>query len=304
MYNKPITQRVAYARGKKASALKQTDLKQTEDTTVLKREIPVVTDKSTRQLPDTEETITTPGELTGSIAEPGGKQMPDDEWSDFCSKNPCNAACHKQFGNCPDKEETVTKKGGTEEVETPRYQYDMGDSMASYKQRKVYRGLKVGERQTKKALKAQLKAGAITKDEYKQGLADAATKRANAAKSFAETQAEAARQGQTFGKKGTTKIGTFDPNVRVSGKEGAVGRETTMADLGNAEEKLVNEKKRQDNLKAVETAKNQDAVNKRSSQDESGDNEDVKSPAGMKVGPIKMKSAFKMGGFGSKTYKK
>ena len=298
MYNKPITQRVAFARGKKPSALKRTD------TTVLNKKIPVVTDKSSNQLPDTEETITTPGELTGSIAEPGGKQMPDDEWSDFCSKNPCNAACHKQFGNCPDKEETITKKGGTEEVETPRYQYDYGDSMASYKQRKVYRGLKVGERQTKKALKAQLKAGAITKAEYKQGLADAATKRANAATAFAETQAEAARQGQTFGKKGTTKIGTFDPNVRVSGKEGAVGRETTMADLNNNEEKLVNEKKRQEELKAIETAKNQDSVNKRNAQKETSETEDVKSATPMKVGPLKMKSSFKMGGYGSKTYKK
>ena len=38
MYNKPITQRVAYARSKKPSALKQT-----EDTTVLKTEkIPVI----------------------------------------------------------------------------------------------------------------------------------------------------------------------------------------------------------------------------------------------------------------------
>lgn len=298
MYNKPITQRVAYARSKKASALKQT-----EDTTVLKREIPVVTDKSTRQLPDTEETITEPGKLTGSIAEPGGEQMPDNEWSDFCAKNPCNAACNKQFGKCPDSEKTITKKGGTEEVETPRYQYDYGDSMPSYMQRKVYRGLKVGERQNKKALKAQLKAGAITKDEYKAGLSKAATQRANASKAFAETQAEAARQGQMFGKKGTTKIGTFDPNVRVSGEEGAVGRQTTKADLGDAEEKLVNEKKRQDDLKAIENAKNQQKVDDVNAQKEAGDKV-VDTTAKMKAGPLKMKSSFKMGGFGSKTYKK
>ena len=298
MYNKPITQRVAYARSKKPSALKQT-----EDTTVLKEEIPVVTDKSTKQLPDTEETITKPGKLTGSIAEPGGEQMPDNEWSDFCAKNPCNAACNKQFGKCPDTEETITKKGGTEEVESPRYQYDYGDSMPSYMQRKVYRGLKVGQRQAKKALKSQLKAGAITKEEYKAGLAKAATKRANAAEAFSETQAESARQGQTFGKRGTTKIGTFDPNVRVSGEDGAVGRQTTMADLGDAEEKLVNENNRQEKLKAVDTAKNQDAVNKRTEQENAAD-KDIDTTAKMKAGPLKMKSSFKMGGFGSKTYKK
>jgi hypothetical protein len=48
MYNKPITQRVAFARGKKASALKQT-----EDTTVLNTEIPTVTEKAKVDLPDT-----------------------------------------------------------------------------------------------------------------------------------------------------------------------------------------------------------------------------------------------------------
>lgn len=299
MYNKPITQRVAYARSKKASALKQM-----VDTTVLKEEkIPVITDKSIKQLPDTTETITKPGELTGTIAKPGGKQMPNDKWLDFCDKNPCNAACHKQFGKCPDEEETITKKGGTEEVETPRYQYDYGDSMPSYMQRKVYRGLKVGERQTKKALKAQLKAGTITKDEYKAGLAKAATQRASASKAFAETQAEAARQGQTFGKKGTTKIGTFDPNVRISGEEGAVGRQTTAPDLGDAEEKLVNEKKRQDQLKAIENAKNQQKVDDINAQKEAG-KKVVDAAPKMKAGPLKMKSSFKMGGFGSKTYKK
>lgn len=299
MYNKPITQRVAFARGKKASALKQTD------TTVLNKEIPVVTDKTTKQLPDTEETITTPGEVTASKERCGIEvPMSDPRCVAYSKMTPeeIKASEIKQGLRKPDATETITKKGGTEEVETPRYQYDYGDSMASYKQRKVYRGLKVGERQTKKALKAQLKAGAITKDQYKQGLADAATKRANAAKDFAETQAESARQGQTFGKKGTTKIGTFNPNVTVTGK-GTVGRETTMADLGNAEEKLVNEKKRQDSLKAVETAENQDAVKKRNDQQNVAD-EDVKSATPMKVGPLKMKSSFKMGGYGSKTYKK
>lgn len=301
MYNKPITQRVAYARSKKASALKQI-----EDTTVLKEEIPVVTDKSTRQLPDTIETISTPGEVTASKERCGIEvPMSDPRCVAFSkmSEEEIKASEIKQGLRKPDKEETITKKGGTEEVETPRYQYDYGDSMPSYMQRKYYRGLKVGERQTKKALKAQLKAGAITKDEYKAGLSKAATQRANASKAFAETQAEAARQGQMFGKKGTTKIGTFDPNVRISGEEGTVGRQTTAADLGDAEEKLVNEKKRQDQLKAIENAQNQQKVDDVNAQKEAGEKV-VDTAAKMKVGPLKMKSSFKMGGFGSKIYKK
>ena len=303
MYNKPITQRVAFARSKKPSALKQTD---TTDTTVLKKEIPVVTDKSTKKSPDIEEIITKPGEVTASKERCGIEVPMSDPRCVALSKmseEEIKASEIKQGLRKPDTKETIIKKGGTEEVETPRYQYDYGDSMPSYMQRKVYRGLKVGERQNKKALKAQLKAGAITKDEYKAGLAKAATTRANASKAFATTQADAARQGQMFGKKGTTKIDTFDPNVRISGEEGTVGRETTMTDLGNAEEKLVNEKKRQEQLKAIENAKNQDAVNKRTEQQDAAD-KDIDTTAKMKAGPLKMKSSFKMGGFGSKTYKK
>ena len=293
MYNKPITQRVAYARSKKPSALKQT-----EDTTVLKKEIPVITDKSTKQLPDTTEIVKTKRDKTWDDLRAEG--MSEEEIQKA-------KAWRKENPDAPnvgvEEDEEVVVKGGTEEVETPRYQYDYGDSMPSYMQRKYYRGLKVGERQTKKALKAQLKAGAITKDEYKAGLAKAATQRADASKAFAETQAEAARQGQMFGKQGTTRIGTFNPNVRVSGEEGTVGRQTTAADVSNAEEKLVNEKKRQNELKAIENAKNQQKVDDVTAQKEVG--EKVVDPAPkMKAGPLKMKSSFKMGGFGSKTYKK
>ncbi len=330
MYNKPITQRVAYARSKKPSALKQTG-----DTTVLKTEkIPVVKDEVTVDLPDTEETITKPGELTGTIAEPGGEQMPDDKWLDFCDKNPCNAACQKQFGKCPDKEETITKPGGTATEERSQYMYDYGDSMPSYMQRKVYRGLEVGSRRTGKFAKKAYKGmsdveraetlgidtknagwekqysdlGIKNKRQFGKAVKTKADKDAlKAAKAFAETQAESARQGQSFGKKGTTKIGTFDPNERVFDGEGAVGRERTLADTSPSSQAIENQKQLQNETEkkaAVDAAKNQDAVNKRNAQGESGDNEDVKSPAGMKVGPIKMKSAFKMGGFGSKTYKK
>ena len=120
------------------------------------------------------------------------------------------------------------------------------------------------------------------------------------------------RQGKSPGSKNIVNIGTFDPNTRVTEVDDAtrrttVGRKKTLADVDSSTQALENQKKlntEAENKAKVDAAKNQDAVNKRSAQDESGDNEDVKSPAGMKVGPIKMKSAFKMGGFGSKTYKK
>lgn len=183
--------------------------------------------------------------------------------------------------------------------------------MPSWMQRKVYRGLKVGERQQKKALKSQLKEGAITKEEYKQGLTNAATKRANAAKDFATTQAEAARQGQMFGKKGTTKIGTFDPNKSISG-EGTVGREMTAADTA---EQNIKAKEKAMKLASVQAAENQDSLDKRNDQKSTQTTDVISTPAkntenedtALKMrnfGPLKMKSSFKMGGYGNKTYKK
>ena len=306
MYNKPITQRVAFARGKKASALKQT-----EDTTVLNTEIPIVKETATVDLPGTTETITTTKEnpkLTEFKARCGK----------FGGKNSQEAAAAgcvwADDAKDPDPittEETITKPGGEGEAEVPLYQYDYGDSMPSWMQRKYYRGLKVGERQQKKALKSQLKEGAITKEQYKEGLEGAATMRANAAKDFATTQAEAARQGQMFGKTGTTKIGTFDPNKSISGK-GAVAREMTAAD--DTEQRL-KAKEEAIKLAKIQAVENQDSLNKRNAQ-ESTQTTDVISTtakptenedAALKMrnfGPLKMKSSFKMGGYGNKTYKK
>lgn len=304
MYNKPITQRVAFARGKKPSALKQTD------TTVLKtEEIPVVKNKVSVDLPDTTETIIKPGKVEASKERCGIEvPMSDPRCVAFfkMSEEEIKASEIKQGLREPDTEETVVTPGGKGTAERPQYMYDYGDSMPSYMQRKVYRGLKVGERQQKKALTFQLKAGAITKEEYKQGLADAALQRANASKAFAETQAEAARQGQMFGKTGTTRIGTFNPNVRVSGKEGTVGRQTTLVDKSGPSQAIENQKRLQDEAKnqaAVNAAENQRKAEQRQDQEDVAD-KNVKIPAEMKVGPLKMKSSFKMGGYGSKTYKK
>lgn len=341
MYNKPITQRVAAMRGKKSSALKQI-----EDTTVLNKEItvpngeiPKVMDKSTKQLPGTTETVSTTKEdpklteFKKRCAKFGGKNSPEAAaagcvWAEG-AKDPAPITV----------QQTITKPGETVEAETPRWQYDYGDSMPSYMQRKVYRGLEVGSRRTGKfakkaydAMSTAERAKAVGIDIEKEGWeekynnlniknkrqfkkkakAQADKAAFNAAEAFAETQMEAARQGQTFGKKGTTKIGTFDPNVRISGKPGTVGREQTMPDISTTEQAMQNQKVLQTQT-AIEAAKNQEAANKRVEQTQTSDiistdnlktDETTSSPTTMKVGPLKMKSSFKMGGYGSKTYKK
>jgi hypothetical protein len=314
MYNKPITQRVAFARGKKASALKQT-----EDTTVLNTEIPIVKETAIVDLPDTttKTTVKKEGKVIEASKERCGIEVPMDDprcvaYSKMTQEE-IKASEIKQGLRTPDTEEEIETvvPGGKGEAEVPLYQYDYGDSMPSWMQRKVYRGLKVGERQQKKALKSQLKEGAITKEEYKQGLTNAATKRANAAKDFATTQAEAAEQGQMFGKTGTTRISTFDPNRSVSG-EGPVAREMTAAD--DTEQRL-NAKEEAIKLASVQAAKNRDDVNKRNAQESTQTTDVISTTAkptenedtAVKMrnfGPLKMKSSFKMGGYGNKTYKK
>ena len=34
---------------------------------------------------------------------PDAGNMPDEDWIKFCDENPCNAACHKQYGKCTEK---------------------------------------------------------------------------------------------------------------------------------------------------------------------------------------------------------
>jgi hypothetical protein len=347
MYNKPITQRVAYARSKKPSALKQTD------TTVLKEEkIPVVKDQVTVNLPDT------PGETkdpTGGVKSKGTcseiaasgnydkeayptreafmKACRGDVAAGKGAKEPTDCSEGFTYNATTKKCEKAGQQGGTATEDRSQYMYDYGDSMPSYMQRKVYRGLEVGSRRTgkfaKKAYagmsdaeraeslgidteKADWKTqyddlGIKNKGQFRKAVKAKADKNAfEAAKAFAETQGEAARQGQSFGKKGTTRIGTFDPNERVFGGEGAVARERTLPDTSPSSQALENQEQLQNETEkkaAVDAAKNQDRVNKINDQKDTAD-KDIDTTAKMKAGPLKMKSSFKMGGYGSKTYKK
>lgn len=320
MYNKPITQRVAFARSKKPSALKQT-----EDTTVLNVEyIPTVKDTATVKLPDTTETITTTKEnpklteFKERCGKFGGKNSPEAAaagcvWSDK-AKDPEPITTT----------ETITKPGGEGEAEAPQYMYDYGDSMPSWMQRKVERGLSQSARKTGKfAFKLaqdQEKLAALEKrgktDSPKYAKLKARVKAREGAlaaqKSFAGTQMEAARQGQMPGKKGTTKI-PFDPNIRISGEEGTLARERTLSDTSFNEQTIRNQQNLQRQA-AADAAANQEANAKRNAQTntETTDvistttvpEENKTSPLGMKIGPLKMKSSFKMGGYGNKTYKK
>jgi len=317
MYNKPITQRVAFARGKKASALKQT-----EDTTVLKTEkIPVIKDEVTVNLPDTTETITTPGGVTASKERCGIEvPMSDPRCVAFSkmSEEEIKASEIKQGLRKPDKEETITKPGGKGTAEAPQYMYDTGDAMPAWQQRSVERGLSQSARKTGKF------AGKLAKDQKKLAKLEASGKTDSpryaklkartgaredaltAQKLFAETQMEAARQGKSPGSKNIVNIGTFDPNVRVTGEEGAVGRERTLADTSPSSQAIENQKQLQKETEkkaAVDAAENQNRVNKINDQKDTAD-KDIDTTAKMKVGPLKMKSSFKMGGYGSKTYKK
>jgi len=333
MYNKPITQRVAFARGKKPSALKQT-----EDTTVLNKEqIPVVVDKKTTKLPDTVETQTIKGDLIPKEKSKNRVKKGTPEYEQYvrekkrCSqltneqkldpKNKCTGFAQKREA---DKEVEVVVPGGEATVEAPQYMYDTGDAMPAWMQRSVERGLSQSARKTgkfasklakdQKKLAKLKEAGKTDSPKYAKLKARVGAREGalTAQKLFAETQMEAARQGKSPGSKNIVNIGTFNPNVRVNEVDDAtrrttVGRQKTLADVSPSTQELENQKKLQndaENEAKIDAAKNQDAVNKRNAQDESGENKDVKSAAEMRVGPLKMKSSFKMGGFGSKTYKK
>jgi hypothetical protein len=127
MYNKPITQRVAFARGKKASALKQT-----EDTTVLNTEIPIVKETAIVDLPDTttKTTVKKEGKVIEASKERCGIEVPMDDprcvaYSKMTQEE-IKASEIKQGLRTPDTEEEIETvvPGGEGEAEVPLYQYD------------------------------------------------------------------------------------------------------------------------------------------------------------------------------------
>ena len=325
MYNKPITQRVMAARSGKCSPMKQTDV---DETTVLNKIPDAVLESQGTIIPGGEETITEtqPGDLTGSIAEPGGKQMEKEKWLDFCGKNPCNAACHKQFGQCPEKEVTTTVK--KPDVEKPGekanlYMYDKGDAISSYQQRLKTRGMLQGDRKTGKlarkaynSMSNKERAEALGMKEDSEEFSKIKNKRQfgraikalESAKSFKaqqklnETQRRANEQGITTGRKGMVKGNFVDP--QVSGRKVSLVDQTIQTQKDDFNKRTTAEDTAKDNKKkndqAVVTQVTEQAnAEKREDQKNQKDNSAL-AMRYEKPSVMKMKGSFKMKGFGSK----
>ncbi len=322
MYNKPITQRVMAARSGKCSPMKQTD------TTVLNEEIPdVVLESPDTIIPGGQETITTkePGDLTGSIAEPGGEQMEEKKWLDFCGKNPCHKACHKQFGQCPEKEVTTTKQKPDEKKPGEKanlYMYDRGDAISSYQQRLKTRGMIQGDRKAGKiarkaydSMSNKERAEALGMEEDSKEFKKIknkkqfgrAIKAQESAKSFKaqqklnETQRRANEQGITTGRTGMVKGNFVDPNV--SGRKVSQADQTTQTQKDDFNKRTTAEKTASDNKKkndqAVVTQVTEQA-NAEKREDQKNQKDGVAKMMYEKPSIMKMKGAFKMKGFGSK----
>jgi hypothetical protein len=327
MYNKPITQRVAFARGKKPSALKQTTV---DDTTVLNKDI-MAKLKTEENIPGAERTEvveTGPSEkydgplATGEAAEKWAKQ------NEYCKGKPKGtpgcAGFHKFEGGGT---EEITTKDPDQKIpkEVPLYGFDRGDVDYTWQQRSRGRQALEGSRKAGKiarkgygGMSEEDRAASLglTVEEYKKkgiknkrqfGRAKKEYESAQASKSYdayLQSQREASEQGISQGAKGRSKVTVPDRNKYVVELSKAdIERETTSQQRADFYQNQKNENDKNEANAAKDTAKNNDAVKKRNDQQNVAD-EDVKSAAPMKVGPLKMKSSFKMGGFGSKIYKK
>lgn len=327
MYNKPITQRVAFARSKKASALKQTS---PTDTTVLK-------DEDIMAKLTTTETI--PGQETTQIIETGPTEKYEGplatgekakEWAkqkEYCKGKPKGtpgcSGFHKFEGGGTEK---ITTKDPDQTIkeEVPLYGYDTGDVDYTWQQRSRGRQALEGSRKSGKlgrkgyeGMTDEKRASSLglTLEEYNEkGIKNKrqfgrAKKEAEAAKAsesydaYLQSQREASEQGIKQGSTGRAKVTVPDRNeYLVQLNKADVEKQITTQQRSDFYQNQKNENDANTANAAKNTADSQDAVDKRNAQEEAGEN--VPSPAGMKVGGLKMKSAFKMGGYGSKTYKK
>lgn len=171
------------------------------------------------------ETRKSPGETYGRIStDPNGKKMAPDKWLDFCAKNPCHAACHKQFGQCPEKEEEITVQEDKEiEILGEDWQGNlereiMGDVRKSPHARKDRRGLtqfrhqaasdarkdwKFADEAGRKTLLEEvgLKEGASRRDYVKAKKAAAQRKITKGHEALLDTQLTGAERGDAPGSK-------------------------------------------------------------------------------------------------------
>lgn len=332
MYNKPITQRVAFARSKKPSALKQTVV---DDTTVLKDDI-MATLKTEETIPGAERTEVVGGGGTGTTEGlPSSTdafvnpKVKGQTWPEFVDA-PCGSP-GKPYGKgmCkdvePPKEVTVKDPDQKIEKEVPLYGFDRGDVDYTWQQRSRGRQALEGSRKAGKiarkgyeGMSDEKRASSLglTLEEYNKkgiknkrqfGRAKKSYEAAQASESYdayLQSQREASEQGISQGSKGKAKVTVPNRNKYVVELSKAdIERETTSQQRADFYQNQKNENDKNAANAAKNTVDNQDAVDKRNAQEGTA-NKDVKSAAEMKVGPLKMKSSFKMGGYGSKTYKK
>lgn len=287
MYNKPITARIASSKKQEPSVAKQT--------VILKKEqedgAPALDYTASVDIPGT----------------PGGKKttMPKSKGSykdvyatfedvDGKKKNPITGTLYssvedfiKEAKEKPAQPTTVDIPGTPDTQVTATgtlYGKQEFTVMPKWMQKKYMRGLKTVEKEAGKALKRQLKAGDITSEQYETGLKTLRSQTAESAKEYARKQAEATKQSKVYGKTATEDVAL------------------TLGDISIEEQKARIQQEAADRA-AIETSKNQGANAQRTIQtQESEEIVETNSAAPMRVGPLKMKSSFKMGGYGSKTY--
>jgi len=314
MYNKPITQRVAFARGKKPSALKQTTPKgrgESKDVSV----------KSKKVEPGAERTVKKTITCKDSVAAGNYKSVEEcleDTKKRTGTVNPTAEGIENNV-----TETKVKDPDKIVETEDPVFNIKKGDALHTWQQRSVERGLSQSARKTGKF------AGKLAKDqaalakatpgtpkyEKLKARVEARQKALKAQKNFAQTQRDMATQGITPGSRGKGDISTYDPrNYDYQMTEAEMGYEEQVKRLKekNAKNNIDEANANQQQVKrqaAEDTANQTAAVTSDIIKPDSGALfEDLQSPrtvaAMKKKSPLAMKSSFKMGGFGSKTYKK
>lgn len=314
MYNKPITQRVAFARGKKPSALKQTTPKgrgESKDVSV----------KSKKVEPGAERTVKKTITCKDSVAAGNYKSVEEcleDTKKRTGTVNPTAEGIENNV-----TETKVKDPDKIVETEDPVFNIKKGDALHTWQQRSVERGLSQSARKTGKF------AGKLAKDqaalakatpgtpkyEKLKARVEARQKALKAQKNFAQTQRDMATQGITPGSRGKGDISTYDPrNYDYQMTEAEMGYEEQVKRLKekNAKNNIDEANANQQQVKrqaAEDTANQTAAVTSDIIKPDSGALfEDLQSPrtvaAMKKKSPLAMKSSFKMGGYGSKTYKK
>lgn len=335
MYNKPITQRVAFARGKMSAGC-GSPAKQT-DTTVLKTENPDIMAKveSSERIDGGTTTEKVKGDLIPKKKSTNRVKKGTKEYKYYIKeKKRCDQLTNEQkldpANKCkgfaqerePDKEITVKAPDRVIKKEDPLYGYDRGDVDYTWEQRSRGRQAGHGARKVTKLAKRgfgamspedrasslgmsveQYAASGIGDSKRKYGKAKKSYEYNRASKSYErylETQRKGSEQGKTQGGKGTIKVNVNDRNqYLVQLNKGDVESNATAQQRADIA-------KRNENIAETDQAKNAEVVTSETVNNANANQQDDKRTAQKSSGRAMLDSAdsgFKMRGFGSKTYK-